>query len=82
MRRLLIVFVSICACDDAPVLPGENRSVMGFNLIWMFDRIVELGELLRDLTALQLPAPKVGWWWCKLHAVDPPVTLKKAPICS
>jgi len=41
-------------------LPGENRSVMGFNLIWMFDKIVELGELLRDLAALDLPAPKVG----------------------
>ena len=33
---------------------------MGFNLIWMFDKIVELGELLRDLAALELPAPKVG----------------------
>ena len=45
---------------DPTNLPGENKSVMGFNLIWMFDKIVELGELLRDLTALNLPAPKVG----------------------
>jgi hypothetical protein len=41
-------------------LPGDNRSVMGFNLIWMFDKFVLLGELLRDLAALELPAPKVG----------------------
>jgi alcohol dehydrogenase len=33
---------------------------MGFNLIWMFDKIVELGELLGGLTDLGLPAPKVG----------------------
>ena len=45
---------------DPTNLPGENKSVMGFNLIWMFDKVVELGELLRDLTALNLPAPKVG----------------------
>lgn len=45
---------------DPTNLPGENKSVMGFNLIWMFDKIAELGELLRDLTALGLPAPMVG----------------------
>jgi hypothetical protein len=31
---------------------------MGFNLIWMFDKTTVLGELLRDLTQLCLPAPK------------------------
>ena len=45
---------------DPTNLPGENKSVMGFNLIWMFDKIVELGGLLTDLDALRLPAPKVG----------------------
>ena len=45
---------------DPTNLPGENKSVMGFNLIWMFDKIVELGRLLTDLDALRLPAPKVG----------------------
>ena len=45
---------------DPTNLPGDNKSVMGFNLIWMFDKIVELGELLGGLTDLGLPAPKVG----------------------
>jgi NADPH:quinone reductase-like Zn-dependent oxidoreductase len=45
---------------DPTNLPGDNKSVMGFNLIWMFDKIVELGELLGGLTSLGLPAPKVG----------------------
>mmetsp|Transcript_1477 Transcript_1477/g.3345 ORF Transcript_1477/g.3345 Transcript_1477/m.3345 type:complete len:443 (-) Transcript_1477:338-1666(-) len=45
---------------DPMNLPGDNKSVMGFNLIWMFDKTTVLGELLRDLTQLCLPAPKVG----------------------
>ena len=45
---------------DPTNLPGENKSVMGFNLIWMFHKVVVLGELLRDLIALELLAPPVG----------------------
>jgi NADPH:quinone reductase-like Zn-dependent oxidoreductase len=45
---------------DPTNLPGSNRSVMGFNLIWMFHKVVALGELLRDLTNLNLPPPPVG----------------------
>ena len=45
---------------DPTSLPGENKSVMGFNLIWMFDKVAELGEMLRDLGGLGLPAPAVG----------------------
>ena len=45
---------------DPTNLPGLNKSVMGFNLIWMFHKVVALGELLRDLTALNLPPPPVG----------------------
>ena len=45
---------------DPTSLPGENKSVMGFNLIWMFDKVAELGELLGDLGGLGLPAPAVG----------------------
>ena len=45
---------------DPTSLPGENKSVMGFNLIWMFDKVAELGEMLGDLGGLGLPAPAVG----------------------
>jgi NADPH:quinone reductase-like Zn-dependent oxidoreductase len=45
---------------DPTNLPGENKSVMGFNLIWMFHKVVVLGELLRDLAQLNLPPPPVG----------------------
>ena len=39
---------------------GENRSVMGFNLIHMFERASELGQLVDELQRLQLPPPQVG----------------------
>ena len=45
---------------DPMNLPGVNKSVMGFNLIWMFDKIVELGELLAGLEALKLKPPTIG----------------------
>ena len=39
---------------------GENRSVMGFNLIHMFERADLLRQLVDDLQALNLPPPQVG----------------------
>lgn len=39
---------------------GENRGVMGFNLIWMFDRTEILMELADGLQSLNLPPPHVG----------------------
>ena len=33
---------------------------MGFNLIHMFDKAKELGQLVDDLQALNLPPPQVG----------------------
>ena len=45
---------------DPTNLPGSNRSVMGFNLIWMFHKTLALGELLRDLANLNLPPPPIG----------------------
>ena len=41
-------------------LPGENKGILGFNLIWQFDKAAELMRLLDELNALDLPAPKVG----------------------
>ena len=34
--------------------------LIGFNLIWQFDKAAELMRLLDELNALDLPAPKVG----------------------
>ena len=45
---------------DPLMLPGENKGILGFNLIWQFDRQEELARLLAELLALDLPAPKVG----------------------
>lgn len=45
---------------DPLMLPGENKGILGFNLIWQFDRTEDLASLLGELQALDLPAPKVG----------------------
>ena len=38
----------------------QNKSVLGFNLIWLWDHIEEMTRLLDELQALDLPAPFVG----------------------
>ena len=38
----------------------SNRSVLGFNLIWLYDRVDELRRMLNEIAALQLPKPIVG----------------------
>ena len=45
---------------DLLSLPGTNKSVAGFNLIWMFDRQEKLGRLADELVSLQLDPPHVG----------------------
>ena len=45
---------------DPLALPGQNRGIVGFNLIWMFDRAGELGELVDRLLALGVGPPSVG----------------------
>lgn len=45
---------------DPLSLPGENKGILGFNLIWQFDKTEELAALLAELDDLKLPAPKVG----------------------
>ena len=41
-------------------LISSNRSVLGFNLIWLWDRLDMLLPLLEDLLAMKLEAPCVG----------------------
>lgn len=48
---------------DVLSLPGANKAVMGFNLIYLFDRVEQLRRLSEELEALQLPAPLVGEEW-------------------
>ena len=45
---------------DPTSLPGENKSVMGFNLIWMFDKVAELGDMERDLGGRGRPLARSG----------------------
>ena len=39
---------------------GENRGILGFNLIWMFSKVSLLAPLLEELYALKLAPPHVG----------------------
>ncbi|GMH42610.1 hypothetical protein BSKO_10529 [Bryopsis sp. KO-2023] len=45
---------------DLLKMPTENRSVMAFNLIWMFEKYGLLNELLEQLFALDLSPPYIG----------------------
>ncbi len=38
----------------------SNKSVLGFNLIWLYDRADSLRSMLDEIAALQLPKPVVG----------------------
>jgi alcohol dehydrogenase len=37
-----------------------NRSLLGFNLIWLYDRVDLLRTMLQEIQALELPRPRVG----------------------
>ncbi len=41
-------------------MPTENKSVMGFNLIWLYEKADLLHQLVDEILALGLPAPFVG----------------------
>ena len=45
---------------DAMELPGENKTIAGFNLIWMYDKHELLLSLLSELEKMNLPPPMVG----------------------
>lgn len=38
----------------------ENKSVMAFNLIWLYEKADLMQQLMDEITALRLPAPYVG----------------------
>jgi alcohol dehydrogenase len=45
---------------DPQELPQKNAGVLGFNLIWLYERVPLMHQLLQELDALNLPAPYVG----------------------
>lgn len=45
---------------DPLTMTRENKSVMGFNLIWIYDKTALMHQLMREIAALQLPAPYIG----------------------
>lgn len=49
---------------------GDNKAIMGFNLIYMFDRAGQLAALARKLLELGLEPPHVGSEYSFLDALD------------
>mmetsp|Transcript_32986 Transcript_32986/g.39932 ORF Transcript_32986/g.39932 Transcript_32986/m.39932 type:complete len:479 (+) Transcript_32986:86-1522(+) len=45
---------------DLLSMPGSNKAVFGFNLIWMFDRLPAMSPLMDEMLRLQIPPPTVG----------------------
>jgi NADPH:quinone reductase-like Zn-dependent oxidoreductase len=45
---------------DPQKLPETNRGVLGFNLIWLYERAALMHALLQELEALKLSPPHVG----------------------
>lgn len=45
---------------DPLLLPNSNKSVMGFNLIWLYHQTNKFKRVVDELMVLQLPAPHVG----------------------
>lgn len=45
---------------DPQKMPEHNKSVMGFNLIWLYDRAPLMHQLLGELNQLDLGQPVVG----------------------
>lgn len=57
--RLLYHFLTRPKIDPQQ-MPENNRAVLGFNLIWLYERVELMHQLLQDLSALHLSAPHVG----------------------
>lgn len=45
---------------DPQKLPETNRGVLGFNLIWLYERASLMHQLLQELEKLNMEAPHVG----------------------
>lgn len=45
---------------DPQKLPQDNKGVLGFNLIWLYERVHIMHQILQEVAALDLPKPIVG----------------------
>ena len=45
---------------DPLTMIKSNKSVMAFNLIWIYEQNVLMKEMLTEIEKLNLPAPRVG----------------------
>jgi len=54
---------------DPQKMIETNRSVMGFNLIWLYDRAPLMKEIMSQLKAMNLPPPIVGhhYQWGEMY---------------
>jgi synaptic vesicle membrane protein VAT-1 len=54
---------------DVMAMISDNKSVMAFNLIWLWEHQAQMHELLATLAPLALPAPHVGhrFAFCQAH---------------
>jgi alcohol dehydrogenase len=57
--RLLYYFLTRPKVDPQK-LPEKNKGVLGFNLIWLYDRVELMNELLIELQAMDIGVPYVG----------------------
>lgn len=45
---------------DPQQLPQDNKGILGFNLIWLYERVHIMHGILQEVAALNLPKPTVG----------------------
>ena len=45
---------------DPQQLPQDNKGILGFNLIWLYERVHIMEEILKEVEAMNLPKPTVG----------------------
>lgn len=45
---------------DPQALPTDNKGVLGFNLIWLYERVHIMNKILQEVSAMNLPKPVVG----------------------
>ncbi len=66
--KLLIKYLKRPRIDPLR-LPSENKSLMGFNLIWLYDRVELMREMLQGLMDLKIGAQHVGhvFEWEQMH---------------
>ncbi len=57
--RLLAKFITRPKIDPQ-AMTNENKALMGFNLIWLYDKVHLMHDILGKLEAMNMPAPIVG----------------------